>query len=78
MVVGGYCLSVMQRESFPEFELDRILVTVPYPGAAPAEVEQGIGQKIEEAVRSIEGIKKVTTVAQEGSCNVVLQLIAGP
>ena len=77
MVVGGYCLSVMQRESFPEFELDRILVTVPYPGAAPAEVEQGIGQKIEEAVRSIEGIKKVTTVAQEGSCNVVLQLIAG-
>ena len=77
MLVGGFCLTVMQRESFPEFELDRILVTVPYPGAAPQEVEEGIGQKIEEAVRSIEGIKKVTTVAQEGACNVVLQLIPG-
>lgn len=77
MAVGWYCLSSMHRESFPEFDLDRILVTVPYPGAAPQEVEQGIGQKIEEAVRSIEGIKKVTTVAQEGACNVVLELITG-
>ena len=77
MVVGYFCLQAMHRESFPEFELDRILVTVPYPGAAPQEAEQGIGQKIEEAVRSIEGIKKVTTVAMEGSCSVVLELIPG-
>lgn len=77
MAVGWFCLGAMQRESFPEFELDRILVTVPYPGAAPQEVEEGIGQKIEEAVRSIEGIKKVTTVAQESACNVVMDLIPG-
>jgi HAE1 family hydrophobic/amphiphilic exporter-1 len=77
MGVGWYCLGAMHRESFPEFELDRILVSVPYPGAAPQSVEEGIGQKIEEAVRSIEGIKKVTTVAQEGACNVVLELIPG-
>ncbi len=77
MTVGAYSFYAMQRESFPEFELDRILVMVPYPGAAPEEVEQGIGQRIEEAVRSIEGIKKVTTVAQEGACNVVLELKTG-
>ncbi|MCP4888937.1 MAG: efflux RND transporter permease subunit [Rubripirellula sp.] len=73
-VVGWYSMGAMRRESFPEFELDRILVTVPYPGAAPQEVEEGIGQKIEEAVRGIEGIKKITTVAQESNCNVVLEL----
>ncbi|MCA9128098.1 MAG: efflux RND transporter permease subunit [Planctomycetales bacterium] len=77
MVVGWFCMSGMQRESFPEFDLDQIVVTVPYPGAAPEEVEQGIGQKIEEAVRSIEGIKKVTTIAQESACNVVLELLPG-
>lgn len=77
MVVGWFCLGAMNRESFPEFELDRIMVAVPYPGAAPQETEEGIGQKVEEAVRAIEGIKKVTTVAQEGSCTVVLELIAG-
>ncbi len=77
MVVGAMCLNLMHRESFPEFELDRIMVMVPYPGAAPQETEEGVGQKIEEAVRSIEGIKKVTTVAQEGSCTVLLELIPG-
>jgi multidrug efflux pump subunit AcrB len=75
--VGWYSMQSMHRESFPEFELDRILVTVPYPGAAPQEVEEGIGQKIEEAVRAIDGVKKVTTVASEGSCNVVIELLAG-
>ena len=64
LAVGWYCMGAMRRESFPEFDLDRILVTVPYPGAAPQEVEEGVGQKIEEAVRTIEGVKKVTTVAQ--------------
>ncbi len=77
LVIGWYCMGEMRRESFPEFDLDRILVTVPYPGAAPQEVEEGVGQKIEEAVRTIEGVKKVTTVAQEGACNVVLELIPG-
>jgi len=77
MLVGAMCLNAMHRESFPEFELDRIMVMVPYPGAAPQETEEGIGQKIEEAVRSIEGIKKVTTVAQEGACTVLLELIPG-
>ncbi|MCC9602150.1 efflux RND transporter permease subunit [Stieleria sp. JC731] len=77
MVVGWFCLRSMHRESFPEFDLDRITVTVPYPGAAPQEAEQGIGQKVEEAVRSIEGIKKVTTIAMEGSCTVMLELIPG-
>ncbi|WP_372897490.1 efflux RND transporter permease subunit [Stieleria sp.] len=77
MIVGWFCLRAMHRESFPEFELDRITVTVPYPGAAPQEAEQGIGQKVEEAVRSIEGIKKVTTVAMEGSCTVLMELVPG-
>ena len=47
MLVGAMCLNLMHRESFPEFELDRIMVMVPYPGAAPQETEEGIGQKID-------------------------------
>jgi multidrug efflux pump subunit AcrB len=77
MVVGWFCLRRMNRESFPEFDLDRITVMVPYPGAAPEEVELGVAQKIEEAVRSIEGIKKITTTAQEGLCSVRLELTPG-
>ena len=74
LVVGGLSMAMMRREVFPEFELDMILVTVPYPGATPEEVEEGICQKIEEAVRSISGLKKQVAVAQEGAGFLVLYL----
>ncbi|HAN98487.1 MAG TPA: AcrB/AcrD/AcrF family protein, partial [Planctomycetaceae bacterium] len=64
----------MRREVFPEFELEIVLVTVPYPGASPEEVEEGICQKIEEAVSAISGIRKQTSVAKEGSGFLVLEL----
>ena len=76
IVVGALCLMQMRREVFPEFDLEIILVSVPYPGASPDEVEEGICQKIEEAVRSIEGIKYQTSIAQEGAGFVVLELEA--
>jgi len=74
LVVGTLAFMSLRRESFPEFDLDRILVAVAYPGAAPQEVEEAICLKIEAAVRSIEGIDKVTSVASEGSGNIVLEL----
>ena len=66
MVIGWLSFSSMRREVFPEFDLEMALVTVPYPGATPEEVEEGICQKIEEACRSVVGIKKITSVAREG------------
>lgn len=74
--VGVACFAMMRREVFPEFGLEIVLVSVPYPGASPAEVEEGICQKLEEAVRSIDGIKKQTSVASEGVGHMVLELEA--
>ncbi|QDT89745.1 efflux RND transporter permease subunit [Gimesia algae] len=74
--VGLVSLMMMRREVFPEFELEIILVSVPYPGASPDEVEEGICQKMEEAVRAIDGIKKMTSIANEGSGSIVLELRA--
>ncbi len=74
LIIGGVCLANMRREEFPEFELEMILVSVPYPGASPEEVEEGICLKIEEAVRSVDGIKKQTSIAGEGFANVMLEI----
>jgi len=74
LVVGLAAGFSLRREEFPQFELEIILVAVPYPGASPEEVESGICQKIEEAIRSVEGIKKITSVAKEGSGNVVVEV----
>ena len=74
LAVGAMSFASMRREVFPEFELEIVLVTVPYPGASPEEVEEGICQKIEEACRSVVGIKKLTSVAQEGMGYCVFEL----
>ena len=74
MVVGAICLGSMRREVFPEFELEVALVTAPYPGADPDEVESAIVQKVEEAVSSLDGIKEVTGIAQEGLGSVVIEI----
>ncbi len=76
LFVGAASMYFLRREEFPEFELEIILISVPYPGASPEEVASGICQKIEESVRSIDGIKKQTTVAKEGSGSVILELEA--
>ncbi|ROR03226.1 efflux RND transporter permease subunit [Desulfosoma caldarium] len=55
----------MLKENFPEFSLDMITIQVPYPGADPEEVEEGICRRIEEALEGVEGIKQITTQAQE-------------
>ena len=74
MVIGGASLWRMRREVFPAFELEIVMVTVPYPGATPTDCEEAICQKIEESIRSIDGIKKVTSIAQEGAGYVLAEL----
>ncbi len=68
IIVAGFVgLSRQKIEIFPETALDMIDVTVPYPGAAPEEVEEGICIRIEEAIQDLVGIKKMLSTASEGS-----------
>ena len=73
--VAGYIATVsMIRENFPEFSLDMITISVAYPGADPEEVEEGISQKIEEALEGIEGIKLVTTKSSENVGSTIIEV----
>ena len=74
---GVFMAFQVQKEVFPEFELDFIDVDVSYPGASPEEVEQGILQPVEAAVRGVQGIKEMTSEAREGWGRVSLELVAG-
>ena len=52
VVVGFMSIGTLRQEVLPEFSSDMIYIAVPYPGAAPDEVEEGVCQKIEEAAVS--------------------------
>jgi multidrug efflux pump subunit AcrB len=76
-IIGGLVLlTTVGQEVFPEVSLDRIAVTVPYPGATPAEVEQGVVLAVEEAMRGIDGVKEVQSTAREGLGTVTAELYA--
>ena len=76
LIGGGVWTALnMQKEVYPEFELDIVEVRVGYPGAAPAEVEQGILRPVEEAIRGIQGIKEIASTAREGSGTVRIELV---
>jgi multidrug efflux pump subunit AcrB len=78
LLAGGiWSAFQIQKEVFPEFQLDIVSVSVGYPGAAPSEVESGILQPVEEAVRGLEGIREITASAQEGYARVKIELVSG-
>ncbi|MBU0730941.1 MAG: efflux RND transporter permease subunit [Proteobacteria bacterium] len=77
-IVGGLVMSTsVKQEVFPEINLDRIQVTVVYPGASPEEVEEGIILKIEESISGVDGIKELLSVAAEGVGNVTAVINTG-
>jgi len=73
---GGLFTAIrIKQEVFPEFDLDMVQISVVYPGASPAEVEQGIVLAIEEAVRGLDGVKEVRSSALEGVGMVTVEML---
>ncbi len=77
-VVGGLVLGYsIKQEVFPEILLDKVEVSVAYPGASPEEVEEGIILKIEENLSGVDGIKELRSLAVEGMGTVTATIDTG-
>ncbi len=79
ILLGGgiWSAGAIQKEVFPESQLDIVEIQVGYPGASPSEVEQGILRPIEGAVRGVDGIQRIDSEAREGRGEVLIELVAG-
>ena len=77
VVVGFMSIGTLRQEVFPEFSSDMIYIAVPYPGAAPDEVEEGVCQKIEEAVYGLTNVKQVTSTSAENAATIMVELTPG-
>ncbi len=74
---GVVTVNGIKREIFPEIPSRMISVSVLYPGAAPEEVEEAICIRIEEAVGSLEGVKRLSSTASENQGLVRIEAIEG-
>jgi len=78
IIIGGiFGVINVQKQIFPQFVINVISIQVPYLGAAPQEVEEGVILRIEEAIKELEGIKKITSVAREGLATVSVEALDG-
>jgi multidrug efflux pump subunit AcrB len=67
----------IRQEMFPDVELDVVTIAVPYPGASPVEVEEGVCVPVEEALQGLAGIKRIRSTAAEGVATVAVELMSG-
>ncbi|RLV59751.1 efflux RND transporter permease subunit [Parashewanella curva] len=78
LLIGGVFSALsIKKEMFPIEENNAVNVSVAYPGAAPQEIEEGIVIKIEEAVKNIRGVKKLTSNSGNGIGTVNIEIASG-
>ncbi len=74
LALGVFAILKMNREAFPNVNLDVIQISVAQPGASPQEIERLIVIPIEQELKILNGIDKMTSVSFPGSARITLEL----
>lgn len=78
LILGGlFSYTKLNYEMLPKFSPPVVTVITIYPGASPSEVENTVSKKIEDAVSSMERIKKLDTKSFESLSIVTITLLTG-
>jgi len=78
MVVGGFfTLIQLTQEEFPAIDPEAVQIVVEYRGASPAEVEESICIRVEEAIKGTPDLDRISTMASEGICVVTAEILVG-
>ncbi|MEM9848846.1 MAG: efflux RND transporter permease subunit, partial [Bacteroidota bacterium] len=72
--IGG--ILSLKSSFFPLNELNIINISVVYPGASPEEMEEGVVLKIEDNLRGLTGIDRVTSVSSENSASITIETLS--
>jgi multidrug efflux pump subunit AcrB len=78
LLAGGlYSVLTIKKESQPPIETNFITVSMPFLGASPEDVEEGVLVKIEESIQDIEGIQEIMSTGRRGSGTVQIEVSTG-
>jgi multidrug efflux pump subunit AcrB len=67
----------MKIQADPDIEFPMVIVSISQPGAAPAEIENQITQRVESAIRSISGVQTISSTAREGNSQTMVEFQIG-
>ncbi len=75
LLLGGiYAAMNIQREAFPSVNFDLVVVGASYPGASPKELEQLVTMPIERELKSVDGIKRLTSTSYAGTMEITIEV----
>ncbi len=73
IIFGAYSLTKLNKQFFPNFELDYISVRVVWPGASAEDVERSITIPLEQALRTLDGAKETTSTSTRSLSSIVIE-----
>ena len=74
IVMGIFAIVSINREAFPNVNLDQVQINTVYPGASPKEVELLVITPIEQELKSVSGIDKTISMSFPGSGRIILEV----
>ena len=77
VIFGLFSLFGLKSTFFPETESRIITVQTIYPGASPEEIENGIVIKIEDNLKGLTGVERVSSVSSENTANITVEVFKG-
>ena len=76
-IFGYFGASKLKSSFFPLVDSKNISINITYPGASPQEVEEGIVLKIEDNLKGLNGVERVTSKSSENSGNINVEIEKG-
>ena len=77
LLAGMLSFARMDVVNNPEIDFPGVNVSISQPGAAPTEIENQITQRIESAIRSVDGVRQISSTAREGNSNTFVEFEIG-
>ena len=73
VLIGMVSYSTIPKEQFPEIVIPTILVSTPYPGTSPTDMENLVTRPIEKQIKSLAGVKKITSNSLQDFSSIVVE-----
>lgn len=70
LVAGFLSYRDLRVESFPQLPPSQLVIEVTYPGGTAQQVDEGITQRIEDAISGVAGIKNITSASYPGFASI--------
>lgn len=77
IILGSYSLIKLNRQFFPNFALDYVSVRVVWPGASAEDIEQSITVPLEQALRTVDGAKEMTSTSTRSLSAIIIEFEEG-